>query len=202
MKIITISRQFGSGGRELGKRLAEAMHIPCYDHQIIEMIAEREKLDQTYVANMTEKDIRAFYPATIARGFSRHNPAVQHAAQLLGAQQELIQKLASEGDCVIVGRAADIILADRNPFRIYVCASDVARVERCMKKGEEGLSEKDILKKCRQLDRRRQAYRKMFTDARWNDAAGYQLCVNTSGREIKQLIPGIVAYINQWYTEE
>ena len=63
--IITISREFGSGGRELGKRLAEALHIPCYDHQIIEMIAKENGLNADYVANVGEKCIEAAYPMTI-----------------------------------------------------------------------------------------------------------------------------------------
>lgn len=60
-KVITISREFGSGGRELGKRLAEALSIPCYDHQIIDMVAEKENMSKEYVAHMSEKDMRVFY---------------------------------------------------------------------------------------------------------------------------------------------
>lgn len=66
-KIITISREFGSGGRELGKRLSEALGIPCYDQQIIELIAEKENVNKTLVNNRTGKDLRSFYPTTIAR---------------------------------------------------------------------------------------------------------------------------------------
>ena len=65
MKIITISREFGSGGRELGKRLADELGIPCYDHQIIEMIAKENGFDERYVANVGEKSIEAAYPMTI-----------------------------------------------------------------------------------------------------------------------------------------
>ena len=63
--IITINREFGSGGRELGKRLADALHVPCYDHQIIEMIASEQGLNEEYVANVGEKCIEAAYPLTI-----------------------------------------------------------------------------------------------------------------------------------------
>ena len=69
-KIITISREFGSGGRELGKRLAEELGIPCYDHQIIEMIAKENGFDERYVANVSEKSIEAAYPMTMEQ-FSR-----------------------------------------------------------------------------------------------------------------------------------
>lgn len=205
MKIITVSRQFGSGGRELGKRLADAFSIPCYDQQIIEMVAEKEKLDKNYVANMSERELRAFYPSTIARGFSRSGEALMRSAQLIASEQELIRKLALEGDCVIVGRAADMILADLKPFRIFVCAEDGAKLERCRSRertdadGRIQLSDKEILKKCRELDRRRSAYRSMFTDKKWGDATAYDLCVNTTESDIKDMIPGLTAYISDWF---
>lgn len=77
MRIITISREFGSGGREIGKRLADALGVPCYDHEIIDMVAEQHGFDKNYVAHISEKDIRAFYPSTIAHRFMTHQPAAQ-----------------------------------------------------------------------------------------------------------------------------
>lgn len=208
MKIITVSRQFGSGGRELGKRLADAFSIPCYDQQIIEMVAEKEKLDKNYVANMSERELRAFYPSTIARGFSRSNENLIRSAQLMASEQELIRKLALEGDCVIVGRAADIILADLKPFRVFVCAEDSAKLERCRAResasdtGKALLSDKEMLKKCHEIDRRRSAYRSMFTDKKWGDATAYDLCVNTTESDIKDMIPGLTAYISDWFNNK
>ena len=79
MKIITISREFGSGGRELGKRLADELGIPCYDHQIIEMIAKENGFDERYVANVGEKSIEAAYPMTIGSAHPRRrSPAPDH----------------------------------------------------------------------------------------------------------------------------
>ncbi|MBP3369444.1 MAG: cytidylate kinase-like family protein [Clostridia bacterium] len=204
MRIITVSREFSSGGRELGKRLADALGIPCYDSQIIEMVAQKENLDKTYVANRSENDLKMFYPSTIARGFSRYNYAMLQSAQIMAAEQELLVKLAEEGDCVIVGRAADIILADKNPFRIFVCADEQSKIERCRSRAEEGvnLSDKEILRKCREIDKRRAAHRRMFTDKPWGNASAYDLCINTSGKEIKSLIEPIVNYIEQCSAEE
>jgi len=204
MKIITVSRQFGSGGRELGRRLAEELGIPCYDHQVIEMIAERISLDSTYVSNVIERDPRSFYSYTAARGFSRPAYTLVETAQMIGAEQELIKLIASQGDCVIIGRAADILLSDMKPFRIFVCASDEARVRRCFENAREGerLTEKGILRRCRELDRRRLAYRRLFTDERWGDASCFDLCINTSGRTVKDIIPGLVAYIENCFLGE
>jgi len=202
MKIITISREFGSGGRELGKRLADALGIPCYDQQILELVAQKENLDKTYVANRSET-IRILYPSTIARGFSRPSYAMLQNVQIMTSEQEIIKKLAAEGDCVVVGRAADVILAEYKPFRIFVCADEPSKLTRCLARAgaDEHLSEKDILRRCREIDKRRAAYRRMFTDKKWGDASGYDLCVNTTGREIKSLIPGIIAYMEAWGPE-
>lgn len=204
MRIITISREFGSGGRELGKRLADALGVPCYDQQIIELVAEKENLDTTYVANRTEKDLRAFYPTTIARGFYRPNYAMMQSVQIMASEQEIIKKLASEGDCVIVGRAADIILAEHNPFRIFLCADESSKLARCRMHtvGNENLSDKDILRKCREINKRRASYRSMFTNKKWGEASGYDLCINTTDKRIKELTPTIAAYIEAWYLEE
>lgn len=94
MKIITISREFGSGGRELGKRLADALHIPCYDHEIIEMVAQKSGLDKDYVAHVSEKDIRVFYPATIAHRLIAPHPVMQRAkAGEILTEREFLRKM-------------------------------------------------------------------------------------------------------------
>ncbi len=204
MKIITISREFGSGGRELGKRLADALGVPCYDQQIIELVAEKENLDAKYVANRTEQDFHAFYPTTIARGFSRPSYALMQTVQIMSSEQEIIKNLASEGDCVIVGRAADIILAEHKPFRIFVCADEASKLARCKERADENenLSDKDISRKCREIDKRRASYRALFIEKKWGEASAYDICVNTTDKEIKLLIPALMSYIDAWYSGE
>ena len=93
-KIITISREFSSGGRELGKRLAQELGIPCYDRQIIDMVAEKQGLDKAYVANMSEKDIKVFYSSTIGRGFTSYNFGISQSLQIANAEHNLIKELA------------------------------------------------------------------------------------------------------------
>ncbi|MBE6570270.1 MAG: cytidylate kinase-like family protein [Ruminococcaceae bacterium] len=203
MRIITISREFGSGGRELGKRLADALGIPCYDQQIIELVAEKEKLDKNYVASRSEKEISAFYPTTIARGFYSPGYMMMQTVQIMSSEHDIIRQLAKEGDCVIVGRAADVILEEYNPFRIFVCADDASKIARCKARAEadEKLEDKEILRKCHTIDKRRASYRRMLTDKKWGSAAASDLCINTSNREIKSLLPAILNYIEAWYAE-
>ena len=139
MKIITISREFGAGGRELGKRLAEELGIHCYDHEIIELIAKEHGFDERYVANISEKCIAAAYPTPIGHRIAM--PPVQimdQGFQVAAAQQQIIENFAKQGDCVIVGRCADVILKDYHPLNLFVYADMDAKVERCMKRAPEG----------------------------------------------------------------
>lgn len=200
-KIITVSREFGSGGRELGKRIAEALGIPCYDHQIIEMVAEKQGLDPHYVEHISQNDLRGFYPTTIGRSFALPHFAMIQSIEIATAEHELLKELASAGDCVVVGRCADVVLDEMHPFNIFVCATDEAKLLRCRKNAgaDEHYSDRQMLRKMRDSDKRRRNYRAMFTDKKWGMGSSYHLSVNTTGKEIKDLVPAIVAYINAWF---
>lgn len=201
MRIITISREFGSGGRELGKRLADALGIPCYDHEIIDLIAKQHGFDKNYVSHVSERDIRVFYPTTIAHRFLIPHPEVQQSAQIMAAQHKLMKELASQGDCIMIGRCADIILQERKPMNIFVYADQQSKLERCQNRAEENehFTDKDILKKMKQIDRERAAYRGLFTEKEWGKKEAYHLCINTSDTELKTLIPAIAEYVRLWF---
>lgn len=200
-RIITISREFASGGRELGKRLADALNVACYDQKIIDMVAESENMSREYVAEMSEKYLRNFYPATIGNSFAMTSSFVDGATHIAVAEQKIIKQLADEGSCVIVGRAADNVLRDKSPFRIFVCADDKSKVERCRQRAKEGedLSEKEILRKCKKIDKQRRTYNEMYSSTSWGKASEYDLCINTSGKEIKALVAPLADYINLWF---
>jgi len=204
MKIITISREFGSGGRELGKRLADALGIPCYDHEIIEMIAKENGFDERYVANVSEKSIEAAYPLTIGHRFAM--PPMQimdQSIRVATAQRKIIENFAEQGDCVIVGRCADVILADMKPLNLFVYADMPSKVERCMERAPEGenLTANELERKIKQIDKQRTQHHQMYSDTKWGNKEGYHLCINTSGKEIKKLIPALVQFVNDWFDE-
>ena len=203
MKIITISREFGSGGREFGKRLAEKLGMPCYDHEIIDLVAEKQGLSKEYVARVSEKSLQTFYPTTIGRRFYVPNAIIRQSIDISVGQQNILKELADQGDCVIVGRCADVVLQDRRPFKVFVYADTASKLRRCMERESEGekLSEKEILRKMRQIDKERADYRSLFTEEGWGKPQSYHLCVNTSGREIKPLVPGLAAYIESWFRD-
>ena len=115
MKIITVSREFGSGGRELGKRLSDCLGWPYYDREIISAVARRNALDEGYVEDALEQGDFRGVPLTIGRTFA-YLPSMPHdSRQLLQEQRRVLRALAAHGDCRIVGRNADLILAEHRP---------------------------------------------------------------------------------------
>ncbi len=203
-RIITISREFGSGGRELGKRLAEELNVPCYDHEIIEMVAEHQGFAPEYVSQVSEKDIQVFYPSTIGNRFSLSHTAPNQSMKVVLAERDVIKRLAAQGNCVIVGRCADILLSDMAPLNIFVYADCASKLERCGKRAaaEENLSAREMQKKIKKVDKERAAYRALFTEDKWGNKESYHLCINTSGKEIKHLVPAIAMYAKAWFEEE
>ncbi len=199
MRIITIGREFGSGGREIGKRLADALGVPCYDKEIIHEVAILHGLSPEYVDNISMKDIQFVYPSTIGRTFGATAYYNNSAITALASQQEVIKKLASQGDCVFVGRGADAVLEAFNPLNIFVYADKDAKLKRCMERATDGETEKEILKQMQRIDKSRAGVRNLLTDKAWGKKETYHLCVNTTGVEIKALVPGLVEYAKSWF---
>lgn len=205
MRIITLSRQFGSGGRELGKRLADALGWDYYDKEILQTLAADHGLDADYVrktlANHGWHNIQLTYRSSFSHLL--YNPGIE--TQLLVRQREIIRQIAEVGnDCVIVGRDADVILQDYRPFRIYVCADMDARLRRCLafeeKKPEpERLSEKEIRRNIRRIDRNRARTREVLTGKAHGDASAFDLTVNAGSREIKKLTPALAEFALRWF---
>ena len=193
-------------GDELNDReLAEELGIRCYDHELIELIAKEHGFDERYVANISEKCIEAAYPMTIGHRFAM--PPVQimdQGYQVAAAQQQNNEKFSNQGACVIVGRCADVILKDYHPLNLFVYADAESKIQRCIDRAPEGehLSRNDIARRMKQVDKYRAQYRQMFADNKWGAKETYHLCVNTSGHEIKDLIPGLAAFVRCWFGEK
>ena len=142
MRIITISREFGSGGRELGKRLAEQLGFNYFDREIITEIAKKTAYDEHYVSLILEKGISS-YPIHIGQTFLGVSGINHTPIEVLVAQQKIIKELAEKGDCVIIGRSADAILKQYNPLNIFVYADMEYKLKRCKDKGEVDINLQD-----------------------------------------------------------
>lgn len=202
-RIITISREFGSGGRELGKRLAENLQIAYYDREIITAIARKSSLAEEYVNHVVEQRIMTYYPITVASSFASMPPdSMQHINRsIYAAQTEIMEELAQKSDCVIVGRCADHILRDHHPFNVFVYADMPSKMERCRQKDHEGssLNEKDLQKNITAIDKARAQYYRFYTGSVWGDRLNYDVCINTSHADIKHLAEALAVIVRARY---
>ena len=172
-RIITISREFGSGGRTIGKKTAEALGIPCYDHELIRQIASESGFNEDYI-----KDAGEYAPGGfLASAFSHHTAEPNNADYLWKIQYRVITELAEKGPCVIVGRCADYILHDKaDCLRVFIHADMKFRAQRIVTEyGERDISPEQRL---RDKDKRRAAYHRFYTDMKWGHAQNYDITLN------------------------
>ena len=202
MKIITISREFGSGGRELGKRLADRLGFDYYDSEIISAVAKNSGLNANYVETQLDDHGWQKFPVTF-RGTIGSSAYMQaNKVQLLIEQKKVIEEIASLGkDCVIVGRNADVLLRDYHPFKIFVCAETEAKLRRCRERAseKESFTDKELLRQMKEIDKSRARTREILSGSAWGDRASYHLTVNTSDWSIKALVPAVADFANLWF---
>lgn len=189
-KIITISREFGSGGRELGRRLAEALHIAYYDQEIVKELMERTGFALDYVRQAEERIPVPLLPITTARTFGiGNNSAIEQQLSIYNHESDIIKELAEKSDCVIVGRCADYVLRDMDPVRIFVYADIESKLARCREKGPDAkdMTDRELRQRINSVDKKRSRYYQFYTDNIWGDKENYDICINTSARDIKRL---------------
>ncbi len=190
-KIITVGREFGSGGRELGKRLADLLHIAYYDKEIVTEIAKKTSLAESYVHQVMEHNPTIYYPITIGHSFyPMVNPIMDLNNSIYVEQSRIIKEMADESDCVIVGRCADYILRERKPMRLFVYADMQFKMDRCRKKApsdEEPLSDKELKQHITSIDKNRSKYYQFFTGQKWGERINYDFCINTTNLSIKEV---------------
>ena len=208
MRIITVSRQFGSGGRELGKRLADLLDWDYYDREIIQALADEQGLDPEYVHKVLSGHGWHQYQLTYRNSFRQAIGGTWNHTGMLVRQREILQEIADTGnDCVIVGRDADVILQEQHPFRVFVCAEMQSRIARCVRYEEkkppsERLSEKEILRNIRRIDRNRRQIREILTGKITGDGSSFDLTVNATNWEIKKLAEAVAAFSGQWFEKD
>lgn len=189
-KVITISREFSSGGREFARRLAENLNYAYYDREIITELAKRTNLAEEYLHSLNEQRPAPLFPITIGNTISPVMDVMweQHN-NIFIEQGNLLKELAEKSDCVIVGRCADYCLRDFNPLRIRIYADMTSRIERCKSRAQKGenLSDRAFRQKINEIDKNRSKYYQYYTGKKWDDMLNYDLCINTTGKDIKQL---------------
>ena len=199
-RIITIGREFGSGGRELGRRLAERLGWAYYDNEIITEIAKKTELSENYVRNIVEKRPLLQYPIHIGGTFyGMQDMQLEHGAWIFSEQCAILKQMAEKSNCVIVGRCADYILREYNPFRIFVYADIEKKIARCKQKGspEEHFTDAQLRKKIKSVDKNRAQYYSFYTGKKWGDKLNYDICINTGDSDLKVIVEDLALMIEK-----
>lgn len=182
-RVITISREFGSGGRTIGKRVAEKLGIPCYDSDLIQQIAQESGFAEDYVKEISEDaQVSVMGFALSSRMFGQTNDDY-----LWEVQTKIITELAEKGPCVIVGRCADYILQGKaDCLTVFIHADLQYRAARIVKEyGERAESPEQRLK---EKDKRRAAYHRFYTDMKWGYAQNYQIALDSGAVGIDKCV--------------
>ena len=184
-RVITIGREFGSGGRTVGRMLAQQRGIPCYDREIIEEIAEKSGFAQSYIEEKGEYGQPSFLGGLFTNRMYYQGQSNEDIIWLY--QRELILDLAQRESCVIVGRCADYILREREDvLRVFVHADLDYRARRIVE--VYGQREAAPEQRLREKDRRRAAYYQFYTDMSWGDARNYHISLDTSALGIEMCV--------------
>lgn len=193
--IITIGRQFGSGGHELGQKLAARLNIPFYDRALLSAAAEHSGLTRDMIESLDEQPTNSFlYSLSVGSfGFSGDVPMPLNN-QVFLAMTKAIRDIAAEGSCVIVGRCAEYVLQDNeNLVRVFVHADKASRVRRIMEK--RGLNEKDAQALMNKTDKKRASYHDFYCDEKWGVSTSYDLSVNSALLGIDAAVDMIAHYV-------
>ena len=194
--VISISREYGSGGRLIGKQLAQKLGIPCYDRTIIQKAAEKSGLSPDFIARAGERLRGRFRLPTphIGGDPAFSNQSVPASQQAFFAQSEVILELADQGPCVIVGRCSDYVLGGRpGCLKIFLWADLDSRVRRCLE--DYHLPPAGVEQRIRQTDRDRSSYYTHYTGQPWGDMRWFDLTLNTAVTGIDGAVDIIAALV-------
>lgn len=182
--IITIGRQFGSGGRDVGERVAEYFNIPFYDKELVEMAAQKSNISQEALKEVDEHATNSFLYSLASGNYSLRgiNAPIYYEMpindKLFIAQAEVIKEIAQQGSCVIVGRCADYVLENENVelLNTFIYGSIDYRAKRVME--ALGLTQSKARDKVLKTDKQRRTYYDYYTSRDWGIMSNYDICIN------------------------
>lgn len=196
--VITIGRQYGSGGREVGRRLASRLEIPYYDKEILSEASKDSGICEELFEDHDEKPTRSFLYSLVTGVQTHGNPSTMYMDMPLNhriflAQFDTIRRLAGNGPCVVVGRCADYVLRDeKNVVNVFLKADMEHRIERAIERGAEPSRAQDIVKR---RDKERASYYNYYATTTWGDVNNYDLCLDTGKVGYDGAVDMIIAYI-------
>lgn len=186
--VVTIGREYGSGGRFIGKLLAEKLGISFYDNELLAKAAQESGLSEAVFKNYDEKK-----DGFLVNGMGIYSYDMSLGQRVFLAQFDAIKKIAENESCVIVGRCADYVLKDNpNVCNIFVCAPMDEKIKRAVK--YYGLNPQKAESQILKMDKKRKGYYSFYTDRDWGKARNYDLCIN-SKIGIDECVNAIAGYV-------
>ena len=194
--VITITREFGSLGRPIAKRLSELLNVEYYDRDIVEATAEKMNLPVSVISKNEEKKsgfFRMLFP------LGTESPEQQ--SKLFDVQSQIIQKIAEKESCIIVGRCADYVLEhEPNAMHVYIYAPYAERLANCV--GTLGIDKNEAKRMIAEVDRARMAYHKFFAGYSPNDPKHKHICINSELLEVEGTAQALAAIAKVKFGEE
>jgi len=199
--IITIGREFGSGGKYIGERLAQELNMKFYDSELIERVSKEKEIDINLLNENDEKHKKSFW-YTLAMASMSVSDSLNSLTELptddkyFIEQAKIIEEIADEGNAVIIGRCSNVILQDRKDvFNIFIYSSNEKfKIDR--KVEFAGLDEKKALKLMRKKDKERATYYNYYTNKTWGQRESYDLLIDSSKLGIENTIKMIKEYLS------
>lgn len=198
--VITIGRQLGSCGREIGRKLAEKLGIAFYDKELIVEAAKESGLPEKFFENTDERPTSSFLYSLVMSvqpgiGLYNHYNDFLNNDNIFKIQADIINKVAERESCIIVGRCADYILKDREDIiRIFIHASKEVRRDRIMVR--ENVSDKEAMTIVTKADKRRGNYYNFYTNRTWGDVNNYDISIDSGKLDIDKCVDLIADYVN------
>ena len=192
--IISIGRRYGSGGREIGRKLAELFNIDFYDKELITLAAKQSGFSEEILKENDENHNGSFlYSLVMGTYTGGNNLPLNH--KLFLAQFDTIKSLAEEKSCVIIGRCADYALEyNPNCIKVFIHADLDSRIKRAV--GEYGVDPDKVEETIKKIDKKRESYYNFYTGKKWGNAENYDLVINRSQISINhtiEILPKIFA---------
>jgi len=190
--IITIGRQHGTNGHNIGMLLSEELHIPCYSKEILDRAARDSNFSREIFKSYDEKRVSTFVAPTphyfgMDEGFRLN-------MQIASAQFDAVRTLAAEGDAIFVGRCADYILRQRSDLvRVFIMADKPFRIKTLMER--KGITEDQARKLIKEVDKDRASYYRYYTDQVWGEAENYDLCLNSGRVSLEGAVQVIKSFV-------
>ena len=197
--VVTIARQYGSGGKTIGEMLAKDLGIPCYNVNLLKMASEESGINEQLFMQMNEKlrnspILRMTTDVYTGDVIPPESSEFVSAKNLFNYQAKVMKRLAETESCVIIGRAADFVLKDYpNVISVFVHASEEFNLARAMERNS--MTEAEMKKFIAKTDRYRADYYKHYTGREWTDARNYDLCLNSGKMGFEKCVQEIKGYM-------